>query len=529
MGKALGWWMLLLWVVGGEGLSLTTDTVWYTCPLHTNTSKSSSAPFLYKGVGDDATAECANITLPLDWNDTSGKAITFFVKKVNCSSGNRKGQVWLLNGGPGGTGAPMEGLVPAFSQLMEDYDIMIPDHRGTGRSSGLWCPEIELMADHPSLETIKKCIAYLSDRYGDDLHYFTTTNAALDLKAAIDMTATDEDKVFVYGLSYGTYWTQRYMVVAPDQADKITLDGVCPPDVCRIGDYYDVNANIAGSDFMTLCAEESKECRDSLGEFPMESMAMLMELVQSGKDDCTKKFNFTTTALRRAFVSLLESREQRLIIPPLINRLIRCNPQDIEEIKNYIKYQEQMAEKKAQLNITTIQNGALMLNIMTSELYSMRDPPPSGKYYIDLDKTLFFSADASTALALTYPLWNKYDPYATQGFDQYPESKIPLLLLNGELDPQSSHAWFDHAKEHYTNTNQHFVSIPYAVHGTSVNSPVSNSSFQCGMTILANFFLTGEIDTKCLNSLVKIDFSGTTQSTKDLSVEVFGTPNLWNQ
>jgi len=157
----------------------------------------------------------------------------------------------------------------------------------------------------------------------------------------------------------------------------------------------------------------------------------------------------------------------------------------------------------------------------------MKNPPPKPKYYTDLDKTLFFSADASTMLSRAYPLWNKYDPSKTQGYGEYPDSKIPLLIMTGELDPQSNHAWFDHAKEHYTATYQHFVSVPYAVHGTAFSSPVKNSPYACGLMILAKFFLTGEVDTTCLSSLEKIDFSGSTQPTKDLSMEMFGTPNLW--
>jgi len=168
------------------------------------------------------------------------------------------------------------------------------------------------------------------------------------------------------------------------------------------------------------------------------------------------------------------------------------------------------------------------MNIGLSEMYSIKSPPASEKYYIDQDKTLFFSADVTTADARVYPYWNKYDPTLSKGYNEYPTSQIPLLLLNGELDPQTSHAFFDHAKEHYTSSNKHFVSIPYAVHGTSVNSPVTGSSIPCGMTIMTNFFITGKVDTKCLDSLEKIDFSGTTQATKDLSMQVFGSPNLWN-
>eukprot|EP00005_Dracoamoeba_jomungandri_P012522 CAMPEP_0174275892 /NCGR_PEP_ID=MMETSP0439-20130205/60087_1 /TAXON_ID=0 /ORGANISM="Stereomyxa ramosa, Strain Chinc5" /LENGTH=383 /DNA_ID=CAMNT_0015368065 /DNA_START=813 /DNA_END=1961 /DNA_ORIENTATION=- len=383
------------------------------------------------------------------------------------------------------------------------------------------------MMGSPSTDDIKNCVSYLEETYGDSLQHYTTTNAALDIKAAISLTADKDAVVNVYGVSYGSYWAQRYMIVAPDQADRITLDGICPPDVCRLGDYYDVNTNIAGSDFMTLCGEESKECRDNLGEFPMESLAMVMELAQSERDDCTNKLNITASALRGAFASLLFSEEQRVLIGPLVRRLMRCNSEDMQEINNFVEYFAEAASNQSNSNMSLFFNPLLQMNIALSEMYAMKSPPRSEKYYTDLDKTLFFSAGVSTSLAHTYPYWNKYDPSLTKGYNEYPTSKTALLLLNGELDPQTSHAWFDHTKEHYKSPNQHFVSIPYAVHGTSFFSPVTGSPIACGTTILANFFVTGEIVTKCLSSLEKIDFSGITQPTKDLSMQVFGSPKLW--
>jgi len=515
------YFLLCSFVVGQS--QFLQDVQWSPCPVYSNISVS-----VKTGEGE-LTADCTNLTLPLDWTSTSStKTIQLFVKRVNSASGNRKGQVWLLEGGPGGSGAGLEGLIPGFSKLLEDYDIMLPDHRGTGRSSALWCPEIDnLVLSSSSKSNFKECVAYLSERYGDDLHYFTTTNAAFDLKAAINLTATIDDKVNIYGLSYGSYWAQRYMVVAPDQADRITIDGVCPPDVCRFADYYDINTNIVGSDFMTLCGEESQECRDNLGEFPMESLAMLMELAQSGKDDCTTQLNITVEYLRGVFFLSIASEQLRVIIAPLVHRLLRCNSEDKKEIQKMKAYFEMINTNKSQVNQTFLSNPLIFLNIALSEMYSIKSPPPNENFYIGLDKTLFFSYDLSTTLASTYPYWNKYDPTQSKGFNEYPTSKTPLLLLNGELDPQTSHAWFVHTKEYYTSPSQHYVSVPYAVHGTVPNSPVTDSPFTCGLLILANFFLNGEVDTNCLDALEKIDFSGNSQTSKQLSVQVFGSPNLW--
>jgi len=345
-------------VVGG---AVSQSVSWSPCPLYSNTSVSGS--FSVHGGESELTADCANLSLPLDWSSTSSTKIQIFVKRVNSASGKRKGQLWLLNGGPGGSGAGMEVLIPVLSQLMGDYDLMIPDHRGTGRSAALWCPEIDQMRASPTTDTIKSCVSYLEERFGDDLHHYTTTNAALDLRAAINLTATEDDVINIYGVSYGTYLAQRYMILAPDQADRITIDGICPPDVCR-SDYYDVNNNIVGSDLMTLCGEESKECRDNLGEFPMETLAMLMELTQSGKDDCTKLLNISATKLRNTLSGLLVSEQQRLLIAPLVHKLTRCNTEDIKEVTNFMEFLEQQSHNQSKIKSSTANEHWIVRNVL---------------------------------------------------------------------------------------------------------------------------------------------------------------------
>jgi len=48
------------------------------------------------------------------------------------------------------------------------------------------------------------------------------------------------------------------------------------------------------------------------------------------------------------------------------------------------------------------------------------------------------------------------------------------------------------------------------------------------MLMLTEFFNSGEVDTTCLQSLEKIDFSGTTEATKQLSMQAFGSSNMWS-
>merc|ERR1711988_1248278 len=199
---------------------------WIGCEVYTNLSlygndTSPIPPLPWPPAPINTTAECANLSVPLNYENPN-KTITLFVKKVNALEQPSKGQLWLLQGGPGGSGVIMEGLLPSFTSLMPSYDIMIPDHRGVFRSSGLWCPQINDLT--PS--NLTKCIKYLNKTYGSDLQQFTTTNAARDVATAINMTADSSHNVFLYGVSYGSYWAQRYLMVAPNQATKVAIDGI---------------------------------------------------------------------------------------------------------------------------------------------------------------------------------------------------------------------------------------------------------------------------------------------------------------
>ena len=77
----------------------------------------------------------------------------------------------------------------------------------------------------------------------------------MDLGYAIFLFSSDEDvtsyiepynintnNTIVYGLSYGTYWLNRYLQLFPEQPDAVIFDSLCPSDECRIATFdYGLN------------------------------------------------------------------------------------------------------------------------------------------------------------------------------------------------------------------------------------------------------------------------------------------------
>jgi hypothetical protein len=45
--------------------------------------------------------ECANISVPLDWDRPSGPKIKYFIRRFKALPDRKKGQLWMQQGGPG--------------------------------------------------------------------------------------------------------------------------------------------------------------------------------------------------------------------------------------------------------------------------------------------------------------------------------------------------------------------------------------------------------------------------------------------
>lgn len=100
------------------------NSAWYDCP-HDLVQK---YPFKYR-------LQCLNLSVPLDYSNPKLGNITAFATKLCASSTPAKAQLWMMQGGPGGSGESEWPFV-FQDQLMDlldgKFDIFFPDHRGVG-------------------------------------------------------------------------------------------------------------------------------------------------------------------------------------------------------------------------------------------------------------------------------------------------------------------------------------------------------------------------------------------------------------
>lgn len=465
--------------------------------------------------------ECAYVQLPLDYNNKNPDAPTFpvFVSRKLAASGTAKSQMWLLQGGPGGSGNVFKGAV---DQIIADgfpADIYVLEHRGVGLSGRLACPDAESAASPGGPAIIEAewpaCIDAIKAEHGDALNHFTTTNDARDLGALIELTREPNKKVFVYGVSYGTTRGLRFLQVHPDLVDGVILDSVVSPGVQFLSD-FDLQFDPVAQSLSELCAADGV-CGQKLGADPWMKLNDLVTMLNAGH---CPSLGMTGQVLDSISPVLIMSRGLRAHIFPLTYRLLRCDQADVDVVTHY-------AQKLLELlngGNPGPQRGSavLQLHVAFSELWE--EPAPSAADLMaQCDAQLFcpgFGASAGPA----FPIWPRYphDEYV----NLWPSTTTPVLSFNGTLDPQTPIGTAKVVADHLKAPGQTFVEVPYSPHGVAFESVVKTPGAPpCGFQMMAGFIEDPKapINTACLADLAPVGWN----EDPAIVTEFFGASDMW--
>ncbi|MEU2255992.1 alpha/beta hydrolase [Nocardia xishanensis] len=190
---------------------------------------------------DPLGAECADVTVPLDYTAPQGKTLTVVISRIPASDPAQRRGVMLSNpGGPGGAG--LDTMVDVREAMTEDvrarYDLIGMDPRGVGRSSpvncgwprgfGLQSAGVDAASYAESIaqqaELAARCVA----TEGERLRHINTRNTARDMEVV--RAALGEDRISYFGTSYGTYLGAVYTQLFPERADRVVLDSSVDPE-----------------------------------------------------------------------------------------------------------------------------------------------------------------------------------------------------------------------------------------------------------------------------------------------------------
>ncbi|AXH97154.1 alpha/beta hydrolase [Ornithinimicrobium avium] len=186
--------------------------------------------------------ECANLEVPVDYEDPGGPTIELAVLRAG-ASGEPQGSLVVNPGGPGASGvdyAMMAGAVVS-REVRAAYDVVGFDPRGVARSAPITCFTDEQMdtflgtdpsPDDPAEERavegeLKDFAQACETNAGDLLGHVSTVEAAKDMDVL--RAALGEPRLTYLGASYGTFLGTTYATLFPDRVGRLVLDGAIDP------------------------------------------------------------------------------------------------------------------------------------------------------------------------------------------------------------------------------------------------------------------------------------------------------------
>lgn len=168
---------------------------------------------------------CAQLDVPL--SPESDDTLPVFLRKFPARQ-TPAGEIWLLAGGPGESGAGFYARIDALRARFPMFDLFVPDHRGTGLSGRLCAEELPGSENGTALAGAEfgACFGGLwAD--AERTAAFSMSNAARDLDRLIGQFGGAGPR-YVYGVSYGTGYALRYAQLRTTRVDGLILDSLVP-------------------------------------------------------------------------------------------------------------------------------------------------------------------------------------------------------------------------------------------------------------------------------------------------------------
>ncbi len=437
---------------------------------------------------------CKLYEVPLDWQHPDEGSINVFLrvfKRPSAENIHSKGQIWVIDGGPGASGATFSD--PKFVELIHSmgWDLYIPTHRGVGFSTELDCGITFKTLDEVFVEN---CSRGLARKYGDNLNWFSSIGAAYDLNHLIKNNNQQDLPVVIMGTSYGTLVTQRFL----QQFDR-SINAAVLVSGTHINPRFE---NVVTHQEDTLkrllkMCDQQVECADMFSSSAYGYASNL--ILDNGRQQCeTTQANPMIASQIIGYMA--SSHALREDLPLTIKRLTRCNEADVKHLTqttNKIgKLIKQQYEQLFQFNPI-----ALHHQIFTEMLSA------------DLEYLDAFELPKNTLLgdSISPYLKNKSDWPTHQPPMKLPDSlqtELPVLTLHGGLDMQAHVSWFEELTSQLNGDNQHTVLFKDAGHGTPNYSELQDGT-NCSWQLVEAFINNPgtKLDISCVKEVPPLVFN----------------------
>ncbi|WP_433235941.1 alpha/beta fold hydrolase [Streptosporangium sp. CA-135522] len=195
---------------------------------------------------DQAGAQCAEVTVPLDYSKPQGRTIKVAISRLKAADTEHRRGIMLSNpGGPGGAGLHFMLYIKGAMtpEVSSRYDLIGMDPRGVGRSAAidcawpighmLWSAGLNRADFRDAVRTQADLARRCAREEGDRISHITTRNTARDMD--VIRATLGERKVSYFGMSYGTYLGAVFTQMFPHRSDRIVLDSAIDPDAYMAG------------------------------------------------------------------------------------------------------------------------------------------------------------------------------------------------------------------------------------------------------------------------------------------------------
>ena len=206
-----------------------------------------------------ARAVCGSIERRWEPGNPAAGTVTVGFAFVPARRGPAIGTVVPHEGGPGYSTTGTAALYAAmYGPLLERRNLLLVDQRGTGMSEPIRCPSLQDLR-MPYRLAAERCGRKLGERADD----YATALSADDLAAVVRKLGLG--RVDVYGDSYGTFFAQVFAGRHPGLVRSVVLDSAYP----TFGEsaFYPTQAPAMRRAFRKVCAR-SRECRTGGRSFP---------------------------------------------------------------------------------------------------------------------------------------------------------------------------------------------------------------------------------------------------------------------
>ncbi|WP_296107103.1 alpha/beta fold hydrolase [uncultured Corynebacterium sp.] len=258
-------------------LASTLLTFSVAVPAHAGDAQQPSSQLTWgpcpEGSGVAARATCATFTVPKEYEDPSAGTIELTMSKVP-ASGQKKGVIAGNPGGPGGDALGMfsdpsdkgEGAQPVHlpGSVGKNYDLIAVEPRGLTWGTPLNC-QPEITTPYTTAGMLYEACESHNSGYTKTIN---TENTARDLEEARKLLG--EEKLNLYGLSYGGPLMSTYATLFPEHTNKAIFDSSASPNdvVFRLAEKRQAIRHEAIHEFFSWVAERDSDYH--LGSTPRE-------------------------------------------------------------------------------------------------------------------------------------------------------------------------------------------------------------------------------------------------------------------